>query len=98
MRNRQSFVYIATNKFNSVLYTGVTGDLIKRGYEHKIGVVSGFTSKYKIHKLVYYEIFDDISEAIKREKQIKDGSRKKKIELVMKMNPEFRDLYEDIVK
>jgi len=95
---RQSFVYIATNKLNTVFYTGVTSDLIKRGYQHKNGFGSTFTSKYKINKIVYYEIFNDINEAINREKQIKGGSRKKKIELIKSINPGFKDLYGDIIK
>lgn len=85
------------NKRNTVLYVGVTDDLIKRIYQHKNHLTSGFTSKYKIEKLVYYEIFEDITEAIKREKQLKGGSRNKKIELIKSMNPEFRDLYNEII-
>ena len=98
MQTRQYFIYIATNKINTVLYTGVTDDLIKRIYEHKSGLGSKFTSKYKITKLVYYEIFNDILEAIKREKQIKAGSRKRKISLIRSINPEFKDLYKEIIK
>lgn len=98
MFNRQYYVYIATNKANSVLYTGVTNNLIRRSYEHRNSVVSSFTSKYKITKLIYYEIFQDVNEAIKREKQIKAGSRKKKLELIKKMNSQFKDLYEEIIK
>lgn len=98
MNSKQYYIYIATNKINTVLYTGVTNNLIKRMYQHKNKMVSGFTSKYNINKLVYYEIFNDINEAINREKQIKGGSRKKKIELIKKINPEFRDLYSEIIK
>ena len=98
MQNRQSFVYLAANKLNTVLYAGVTNDLVRRGYEHRNDLVKGFTSKYKVHKIVYYEVFEDINEAIKREKQIKGGSRQKKLELIRKMNPEFKDLYEEIIK
>lgn len=98
MQKRQYYVYIATNERNTVLYTGVTKDLVRRGWEHKHKVVSSFTSKYKIVKFVYYEVFDDINEAIIREKQMKAGSRKKKIELIKEMNPKFRDLYEEIIK
>ena len=83
---------------NTVLYTGVTNDLIKRTYQHKNKMVSSFTSRYNINKLVYYEIYNDPNEAIKREKQIKGGSRKKKIDLIKKMNPTFKDLYEEIIK
>jgi len=98
MLTKQYYVYIATNKINTVLYTGVTSDLIKRIFEHKNKLVYGFTSKYNIYKLVYYEIYNDINEAIKREKQIKGGSRKKKLELIETTNPELRDLYEEIIK
>ncbi len=85
-----------TNKLNTVLYTGVTSDLIKRVYEHKEKLVNGFTSKYRVNKLVYYEIFKDIENAILREKQIKAGSRKKKIELINSVNKEWKDLYEEL--
>ena len=88
---KQYFIYIATNQRNTVLYTGVTNNLDRRTFEHK-SEFKGFTKKYNVNKLVYYEVFDDIREAIKREKQIKAGSRKKKIELVKSINPEFRDL------
>ncbi len=82
-----------TNKSNKVLYTGVTNDLQKRIYEHKEKLAGGFTKKYNINKLVYYEIFEDIENAIAREKQIKGGSRQKKMDLVRSMNPGFEDLY-----
>ncbi|MBF0217667.1 MAG: GIY-YIG nuclease family protein [Candidatus Omnitrophica bacterium] len=85
-----------TNKTNTVLYTGVTSDLKKRIYEHKEGLVEGFTKKYNIKKLVYYEIADTIEVAIEREKQIKAGSRKKKIALIESMNPAYKDLYLEI--
>ncbi len=85
-----------TNKQNSVLYTGVTSDLKKRVYQHKLMLIEGFTKKYNIVKLVYYEIFDDIYEAITREKQIKAGSRQKKIDLIVSMNPAWRDLYYEL--
>lgn len=96
MFERQYYVYIATNKINTVLYIGVTNNLVRRIYEHKNKFVSSFTSKYNIAKLVYYEVFEDIEEAIKREKQLKGGSRKKKLDLIKKMNPMFKDLYDDI--
>jgi len=80
------------NKINTVIYTGVTSDLQKRVYEHKEKPVEGFTKKYNINKLVYFEQFDDIEDAIVREKQIKGGSRQKKIDLIKKANPEFNDL------
>ncbi len=98
MQTEQYYVYIATNKINTVIYTGVTNNLVRRTFEHKTNNTSGFTSKYKVTKLVYYETFNDIKEAITREKQIKGGSRKKKIELVIKSNPDFKDLYEEIIK
>ena len=98
MKQKQYYVYITTNKNNTVLYTGVTNNLVKRAYEHKNNFVSSFTSRYKVKKLVYYEIFDNITEAIKREKQIKGGSRKKKIDLIKSMNPNFNDLYEEIIQ
>ncbi len=86
-------VYILTNDYNTVLYTGVTSDLYHRIIEHRDKVYPGFTSKYNVHKLVYYEEFEDISEAIAREKQIKAGSRQKKLDLVNKMNPKWEDLW-----
>jgi putative endonuclease len=94
--NKQYYVYIMTNKTNTVLYTGITNDLKRRIYEHKNKLLSGFTKKYNINKLVYYEIFDNPYYAIQREKQIKGGSRKKKIELIKNFNPNFNDLYDMI--
>lgn len=85
------------NKSNTVIYVGVTNDLVRRMYEHKRKLVNGFTAKYHINKLVYYEDFEDIKEAIKREKQIKGGSRMKKIELIEKENPLYEDLYGKII-
>ncbi len=85
-----------TNKWNTTLYTGVTNDLKKRVYEHKMKMVNGFTKKYNLNKLAYYEIFFDSYNAIVREKQIKAGSRRKKIALITTMNPEWRDLYEEL--
>jgi putative endonuclease len=79
-----------------VLYVGVTNDLIRRVYEHKEKLASGFTKKYNIFKLTYYEVFNDIENAILREKQIKAGSRQKKINLVNTMNREWRDLYNEL--
>ena len=84
-----------TNKHNYVLYTGVTNNLERRVYQHKEKNVKGFTEKYNVDKLVYYEEFQDIHEAIGREKQIKAGSRQKKIDLVNSMNKEWKDLFED---
>lgn len=85
-----------TNKRNTVIYTGVTNDLIRRVFEHKEGMVKGFTKKYNIIKLVYYEVFDDIESAIIREKQIKGLLRKKKIKLIENINPGWRDLYNEL--
>jgi len=93
---KQYYVYIMTNKRNTVLYTGVTSNLIKRVYEHKAKFVSGFTKKYNVDKLVFYEVFNDVYNAIVREKQIKAGSRQKKIELINSMNSKWQDLYEKL--
>jgi putative endonuclease len=94
--NKNYYIYLMTNKNNTVIYTGVTNDLIRRIYEHKNKLVEGFTKKYNIIKLVYYEIFDDPESAINREKQIKAGSRQKKINLINSMNPQWEDLYNNI--
>ncbi len=83
-----------TSKKNTVVYTGITNDLKRRVYEHKHGMHGGFTKKYKTTKLVYYEIFGDPYHAIAREKQIKGGSRKKKIELIDSINSDWKDLYD----
>lgn len=94
---KPGFVYIMTNKNNTVLYTGVTSDLAKRVREHQEKVFElSFTSRYNLNKLVYWEAFQEIGDAIFREKQIKAGSRQKKINLINSLNPEWRDLTEDI--
>lgn len=85
-----------TNKLNTVLYTGVTNNLLRRVYEHKQKIGSSFTAKYNVNKLVYYEVCDDIIGAIEMEKKIKAGSRKKKIELIKKMNFNFKDLSDGV--
>ena len=85
-----------TNQNNKVIYTGVTNDLKRRVYEHKEKLIDGFTKKYSINKLVYFEFTSDINSAIKREKQIKAGSRQKKIDLINSMNKEWKDLFNDI--
>jgi len=85
-----------TNERPSVLYTGVTNDLKRRVYEHKEKLTEGFTKKYKATKLVYYDMFDNIENAIYREKQIKGGSRQRKLELINSMNRDWRDLYEEL--
>jgi putative endonuclease len=86
-------IYILTNKNNTVLYVGVTNNFTRRIWEHKSKLIEGFTKKYNVDKLVYFESFDNPKDAIKREKQLKVGSRKKKIELINKINPEWKDLY-----
>jgi putative endonuclease len=91
--NRQYHVYILTNR-SGTLYTGVTGNLEHRVWQHRTGVDEGFTKRYKIDRLVYFEEFEDISLAIAREKQIKGWSRKKKIGLINEANPKWRDLSE----
>lgn len=91
------FIYFMMNKSNTVIYTGVTNNLVRRAYEHKHKLSGTFTSKYKVIKLVYFETFNDIKEAIKREKQLKGGSRKRKIDLIKSMNPSFNDLYQSIL-
>ncbi len=95
MSARQYYVYILTNQGNSVLYTGVTNDLERRLYEHANGLTPGFASKYRCHRLVYFEATESVDSAIAREKQIKAGSRAKKLALVEAMNPGWRDLAED---
>lgn len=94
--NKQYFVYMMANERNTVIYTGITNDLKKRVYEHKEKLIIGFTSKYNINKLVYFEIFDNPELAISREKQIKAGSRANKIKLIEGMNNQWKDLFNDI--
>ena len=89
-------VYIMTNKRNGTLYVGVTSDLMQRVYQHREAIVPGFTARYGCKWLVWYEVHDDMSGAIAREKQIKAGSRKKKLPLIEASNPQWRDLYEDL--
>jgi len=93
---KQPAVYILTNKKNGTLYTGVSSNLIKRVFEHKEGVVNGFSKRYGCKTLVFYEVSDSIISAIEREKQIKGWLRSKKIELIESMNPEWSDLYDSI--
>ena len=97
MKEKQGFVYILFNKKYGTLYTGVTSNLIKRIYEHKNKVVKGFTATYSVDKLGYYEYGNNIISAIEREKQIKSGSREDKFKLIESINPDWRDLYGDIV-
>ncbi len=89
-----SYVYIITNKRNGTLYTGVTSNLQKRSWEHKEGAVDGFSKKYGLKILVWYEVHDDIEQAIIREKQIKKWNRKWKLRIIEEMNPDWKDLYE----
>ena len=89
------FVYILANWDDSVLYIGVTGNLTRRLYAHRNGLVDGFTKKYNIHKLVYFENTTDVYSAISREKQLKKWSRSKKYALITQQNPNWRDLSED---
>ncbi len=86
------YTYIATNQFNTVLYTGVTNNLERRMHEHRNKLISGFTSKYNVKKLVWYEIFSSPTEAISAEKKIKTFSREKKFEFIQKTNPNFNEL------
>ncbi len=94
---REYCVYIMTNAHNTVIYTGVTNHLARRVYEHRNGSGGIFTKKYNVVKLVYYEVTDNVYAALAREKQIKGGSRKKKINLIESMNAEWKDLYEEII-
>ena len=93
---KDSYVYIMANATNKVLYVGMTNDLVKRVYQHKNKVTPGFTSKYNVNKLVYYEAGQDIRSIIEREKQIKRWRCEKKETLIKKMNPEWKDLYNEI--
>jgi putative endonuclease len=95
--DKQYFVYILASKRNGTLYTGVTSDLIKRVYEHKEGFVDGFTKKYAVKNLVFYEIYQNVNDAIHREKCIKKWRRQWKINLIQSINPDWQDLYEQIV-
>lgn len=94
---KQFYVYILASKRNGTLYTGVTSDLLKRVWEHKEGLIRGFTKKYNIKKLVYYEICDDATSAITREKRIKKWRRKWKLRLIEERNPQWKDLYDEIL-
>ncbi len=94
---RQFYIYIMSNFKNNVLYIGVTNDLVRRVYEHRSKLIDGFTKKFNVTKLVYYEIFDSPENAIIREKQLKGGSRQAKIDLIVKENPGFDDLYDKII-
>jgi putative endonuclease len=94
--DKTSYTYILTNKRNGTLYTGVTSDIVKRVYEHKNGLIEGFTQKYNIHNLVWYEIHESANFAINREKQIKKWKRVWKLNLIEKENSQWIDLYDHI--
>jgi putative endonuclease len=94
--NRQPAVYLITNRRNGTLYTGVTGDLPRRIWQHKHKLMKGFSAKYNLTRPVYFELYGDMYRAISREKQIKAGSRKSKIRLIENFNPEWNDLYTNI--
>ena len=98
MNMKEYYVYILASKKNGTLYVGVTNDLVKRVYMHKQDYVEGFTKKYSIHKLVYYEITNDINSAIKREKCLKKWNCDWKIRLIEESNPHWEDLYKNIIK
>jgi putative endonuclease len=93
---KQPAVYILTNKPNGILYTGVTSNLIKRIYEHKHSVTKGFTGKYNCNILVFFELCETMEYAISREKKIKAGSREKKLQLIENINPDWKDLYDNL--
>ena len=94
---KQPAIYILSNRRNGTLYTGVTSNLIQRIYQHKHDIIPGFTLKYQYKLLIFYEILSTMEAAITREKQIKSGSRKQKLKLIESMNPEWKDLYEEII-
>ena len=98
MSNKKSYVYVLFSQRNGTLYTGVTSDLISRVWQHKQKLVKGFTKKYNVCQLGYYEIYNDITTAIERENVIKGGSRKQKLELIEKTNPHWIDLYYEIIE
>jgi putative endonuclease len=96
--DKQPAVYILASKRNGTLYIGVTSDLVKRVWEHNNGITGGFTKKYSVHRLVYYELFEDMNSAITREKQMKKWRRAWKVELIEKKNRDWRDIWTDIVE
>ena len=94
---KQPAVYIMANRRNGTLYTGVTSNLPQRAWQHRTGVTGGFTKRYGCKMLVWYELHSTMADAIAREKQIKAGSRKKKLGLIEEMNPRWRDLYDELI-
>ncbi|HJD66965.1 MAG TPA: GIY-YIG nuclease family protein [Rickettsia endosymbiont of Bembidion lapponicum] len=95
---KEYYVYILSNKYDGTLYIGVTSDIVKRVWQHKQKIIKGFTTKYNLDKLVYFEQFNDINYAINREKRLKEYKRKWKLDLIEANNPNWHDLYEDIIK
>ena len=98
MNTKSYFVYILASKRNGTLYIGVTSNLLKRVDQHKNNLAEGFTAKYGVHQLMYYQRYRNVNDAIKREKQMKKWNRKWKIELIEKANPEWLDLFDGLVK
>ncbi|MGB3403150.1 MAG: GIY-YIG nuclease family protein [Microcoleaceae cyanobacterium] len=97
MEPKQPCVYILASKPNGTLYIGVTSNLIKRVWQHKNNLVEGFTHKYSVHQLVYFELYDDMAEAITREKRLKKWNRSWKVRLIEEQNPKWKDLYEGLL-
>jgi len=97
MNDKKFYIYILASKKNGFLYTGITSDLVKRTWEHKNGAMDGHTKKYSIKRLVYFEIYDDFDNAVKREKQLKKWHRQWKVDLIEKDNPDWNELYRTIV-
>ncbi|XVN40843.1 MAG: GIY-YIG nuclease family protein [Rickettsia endosymbiont of Argas persicus] len=95
---KEYYVYVLSNKYDGTLYIGVTSDIIKRVWQHKQKVIKGFTTKYNLDKLVYFEQFNDINLAISHERLLKEYKRKWKLDLIEANNPNWHDLYEDIIK
>ena len=98
MKDYVYYVYIMASAKNGTLYIGVTNDLVRRVYEHKNHIFPGFTSKYKVNKLVYYEAFHNIQDAIYQEKRLKNWHRNWKKDLIESMNPDWNDLYQEIIQ
>ena len=94
---KRYYVYIMASARNGTLYIGITSDLARRAYEHKEGLIKGFTRKYRVHTLVYYEEHGDVHEAIAREKLVKKWRRDWKLRMIERLNPEWKDLYDDLV-
>jgi putative endonuclease len=97
LNDENYYLYIIASKKNGTLYIGVTNDLVKRIYEHKQNAVNGFTKKYNVHTLVYYKVHRDIEETILKEKQMKKWNRKWKVRIIEEKNPEWKDLYDEII-